>query len=212
MSLRPTLDDCINDLLRQPTQSPNRLSLLSQYCIAELKSYGLDEVREGDANEVRIPGLSRIKDWDVAYVMAGKPRLLISLKSILKNLAGTIPNRLDDLMGEAANVQQLSPEIVVGYIVLVDEAGNSSRREGDGSWVDYFSRSLRNIAIRKAPLWNQGLIEAVWLVHIDSRRPEGDRLMTVEGSVADGRNFFDDLVKELRRREPSLLPSAGALR
>jgi hypothetical protein len=206
VTLGLTLSHCVDDLLAKPTQSPNRLELLSQYCIAHLKSFGLDEVREGDASEIRIPGLARVKDWDVAYMMAGKPRLLISLKSILRNLAGTIPNRLDDLMGEAANVQQLSPEIVVGYVVLVDEAGNSNRREGDGTWVDYFLRCLQGIAIRKAPLWNQGLIEAVWLVHIDSRNPPGNRILNATAVDADGRAFFDALVTELRRREPSLLP------
>jgi hypothetical protein len=78
------------------------------------------------ANEVGIRGLGRQKDWDLAYVLAGKPRLLVSLKSILKNLAGTVPNRLDDLMGEAANVQQLSPEIVIGYVVIMDEKEDST--------------------------------------------------------------------------------------
>jgi hypothetical protein len=204
--MQVSLSDCVDDLLTQPTQSPNRLALLSNYCIAALKSYGLDEVREGDASEIRIPGLARVKDWDVAYVMAGKPRLLISLKSILRNLAGTIPNRLDDLMGEAANVQQLSPEIVIGYVVLVDEAGNSRRREGDGTWVDYFLARLTTIAIRRAPLWNQGLLEAVWLIHIDSRRAVGSRVLDVDSVSASGTAFFDALVNELRRREPSLLP------
>jgi hypothetical protein len=91
------------------------------------------------------------KDWDLAYVLAGKPRLLISLKSILKNLAGTLPNRLDDLMGEAANVQQLSPEIVIGYVVIMDEKEDSTRRDGSGTWSDHFESNLRKIAIRKAP-------------------------------------------------------------
>lgn len=205
MTTPVSLSDCVDSLLSQPTQSPNRLALLSQFCIRALQSYGLDEVREGDASEIAIPGLARRKDWDVAYVMAGKPRLLISLKSILKNLAGTIPNRIDDLMGEVSNVQQLSPEIVVGYIVLIDEAGNSVRRQGDGTWIDFFRRNLQAIAIRKAPLWNQGLLEAVWLVHIDSRAPAGKRIVDLTVADADGKGFFDALVDELRRREPSLL-------
>ena len=89
-------------------------------------------------------------------MLAGKPRLLVSLKSILKNLAGTVPNRLDDLIGEAANVQQLSPEIVIGYVVIMDEAQDSRRRDMSGTWSDHFESNLRKIAIRKAPLWNQG--------------------------------------------------------
>jgi hypothetical protein len=49
-----------------------------------------------------------------AYVeseFAGKFRLLVSLKSLWKNASGTVPNRIDDLMGEAVNIQQLAPEV-----------------------------------------------------------------------------------------------------
>lgn len=109
-----SLSDAVDDLLRRQTQDPGRLYLLARFCIETFEREGLQGVRGGKANEVGIRGLGRQKDWDLAYVLAGKPRLLISLKSILKNLAGTVPNRLDDLMGEAANVQQLSPEIVIG--------------------------------------------------------------------------------------------------
>ena len=95
-----SLSDTVDDLLRRPTQDPGRLHLLAQFCIEAFDREGLPGVRGGKANEVGIRGLGRQKDWDLAYVLAGKPRLLISLKSILKNLAGTVPNRLDDLMGE----------------------------------------------------------------------------------------------------------------
>jgi hypothetical protein len=133
-----TLSDAVDDLLKRPTQDAGRLDLLATYCIESFSRAGLSGVRGGKAHEVGIRGLGRRKDWDLAYVLAGKPRLLISLKSILKNLAGTVPNRLDDLMGEAANVQQLSPEIVIGYVVIIDEKEDSVRRSGDGTWSDHF--------------------------------------------------------------------------
>src|SRR5271156_1328022 len=101
------LSDAVDDLLSRPTQDSGRLNVLAQYCIEAFERAGLPGVQGGKAREVGIRGLGRQKDWDLAYVLAGKPRLLVSLKSILKNLAGTAPNRLDDLMGEAANVQQL---------------------------------------------------------------------------------------------------------
>jgi hypothetical protein len=76
---------------------------------------------------VGIRGLGRQKNWDLAFVLAGKPRLLVSLKSILKNISGSVPNRVDDLIGEAANVQQLSPELVIGYVVIMDQSQDSPR-------------------------------------------------------------------------------------
>jgi len=201
-----TLSEAVDDLLKRPTQDAGRLNLLVTHCIESFARAGLSGVRGGKANEVGIRGLGRTKDWDLAYVLAGKPRLLISLKSILKNLAGTVPNRLDDLMGEAANVQQLSPEIVIGYVVIIDEKEDSVRRGSDGAWSDHFESNLRKIAIRRAPLWNQGLIEAAWLIRINSGRPPGERISRAQDMDAEGTSFFKALLDELYLREPTINP------
>lgn len=198
-----TLSEAVDDLLSRQKQDPGRLNLLANYCIDAFAREGLPGVRGGKANEVGIRGLGRQKDWDLAFVLADKPRLLISLKSILKNLAGTVPNRLDDLMGEAANVQQLSPEIVIGYVVIVDEREDSRRKDGR-TWADHFESNLRKIAIRKAPLWNQGLIEAAWLIRINSSHPVGQRVSAVKDMDAEGTTFFKALLDELFLREPTL--------
>jgi hypothetical protein len=200
-----SLSEAVDDLLSRKTQDSGRLNTLAQYCIEAFAAAGLPGVRGGKADEVGIRGLGRQKDWDLAYVLAGKPRLLISLKSILKNFSGVVPNRLDDLMGEVANVQQLSPELVIGYVVIVDEKENSLHRR-DGTWIDHFEANLRRIAIRRAPLWNQGLIEAIWIVRIDSRNPAGARLVGADSIDAAGTNFFRALLDELYLREPTLRP------
>jgi len=204
-----SLSDAVDDLLSRKTQDSGRLNLLAKYCIEAFATAGLPGVKGGKADEVGIRGLGRQKDWDLAYVLAGKPRLLISLKSILKNLSGVIPNRLDDLMGEVANVQQLSPEIVIGYVVLVDEAGNSLRKAGPETWIDHFESNLAKITIRRAPLWNQGLIEAVWVIRIDSRNSVGNRILDTTAVNAKGIGFFEALRDELYRREPTLKKPVG---
>src|SRR5438105_1669239 len=116
----PTLEDVVDAVMQRPTQSPNRLVSLADFVIKQLARYGLPGAIGGSAGELRVQGLAREKDWDVAYEFAGKYRLLISLKSMWKNAAGTIPNRLDDHMGEIANIQQLRPEMVIGYVVIFD--------------------------------------------------------------------------------------------
>src|ERR1700741_2095176 len=108
-------------------------------------------------------------------------------------------------MGEAANVQQLSPEVVIGYVVIMDAAEDKLRKEG-GTWSDHFESNLRKIAIRKAPLWNQGLIEAVWLIRIDSTKPPGERVSSAVDVDAKGTTFFRALLDELYLREPTLRP------
>ena len=201
-----SLSDAVDDLFARKIQDSGRLNSLAQYCIEAFAAAGLPGVQGGKAAEVGIRGLGRQKDWDLAYVLAGKPRLLISLKSILKNFSGVVPNRLDDLMGEVANVQQLSPELVIGYVVIMDVAQDSTRRKG-GGWIDHFEENLKRIAIRRAPLWNQGLIEAIWLIRVNSANPAGQRLVDVESLNAAGTGFFRALLDELYLREPTLRPA-----
>lgn len=93
-------------------------------------------------------------------------------------------------------MQQLSPEVVIGYVVIVDEAKDKRRRDG-GTWCEQFEANLRKIAIRKAPLWNQGLIEAAWLIRIDSRKPAGQRISADLDMDAMGTTFFQALIDEL---------------
>ena len=205
----PSIEEAVEALLTSKKQSPNRLAALGTHLIERFQATGL-KLEPGDATEVGIRGLGRQKDWDLAFVLAGKPRLLISLKSILKNLAGTVPNRLDDLMGEAANVQQLSPEIVIGYVVVMDEADDSNRREGDGTWSDHFESNLNKIAIRKAPLWNQGLIEAAWVIKINSKMPVNQRISRPQAISEHSSRFISNLLSELYLREPTLRPLATA--
>lgn len=122
------LESAISSLLGHATQSTKRLTELADYIKVLLAQQGLPGAQGGSGGELQVPGLSRVKDWDVAYDFAGKFRLLVSLKSMLKNIGGSVPNRLDDLQGELANVQQLRPEIVIGYVILFDVAEDSLRR------------------------------------------------------------------------------------
>jgi hypothetical protein len=115
-------------------------------------------------------------------------------------------------MGEAANVQQLSPEIVIGYVVIMDESPDSLRRDGKGTWSDRFESNLRRIAIRRAPLWNQGLIEAAWLIRINRTQPPGSRIADVADIDAKGTGFFQALLDELYLREPTLRPTPDSIR
>ena len=104
-----SLEGAIESLLSRSSTSTLRLRALADYIIYLLNRSGLPGATGGSAGELRVPGLARTKNWDVAYEYAGKFRLLVSLKSMLKNIAGTVPNRLDDLQGELANAQQLRP-------------------------------------------------------------------------------------------------------
>jgi hypothetical protein len=197
------LEPIIDAITKKPTQSPDRLKALADFVVDQLKLNGLPGALGGTGGELRVSGLAREKTWDVAYEFAGKFRLLISLKSMWKNAAGTIPNRLDDHMGEIANIQQLRPEIVIGYVVVFDVIADSRRKVGM-TWSEYFEQALRNIAIRKAPLWNQGLLEGFWFIRINSQKPAGERVINPDQIAAEGTAFFDALLSELKLREPAI--------
>ena len=127
-----SLQDAVEDLYRiavveKKRQSPNRLALLADMCVEQLDERGI----VGAQRELLVPGIGRSKTWDVGWPSKGKVRLGISLKSLLRNIPGTVPNRVDDLAGEMANVQLLSPEIVTGYIVVFDTGASGPPKGRD---------------------------------------------------------------------------------
>lgn len=107
-------------------------------------------------------------------------------------------------MGEASNVQQLSPEIVIGYIVLFDAKADGKRRTDDLYWSQFFESAVKSVAIRRAPIWNQGLIEGTWFIRFDSRKLKGARILDPEKVSEEGNAFFTALLRELKIREPAI--------
>jgi hypothetical protein len=126
--------------------------------------------------------------------------LAISLKSILKNLAGTVPNRIDDLMGEVTNLQMYSPEIVTGYLMVFDVSlDTQTTRHGD-TWVSLLKKRLSTLSGRQAPSWSVGMVEAYSIVEVDFSY--GPKIVSDESEV---QRFFDRLAEEAKRRNPGLL-------
>jgi len=205
------LEQVIHDIASRRATDAGRLAALADFAKQEFGRFGLPGVRGGEGGELKVGGIARTKKWDVAYEFAGKLRLLVSLKSMWKNISGTVPNRLDDLMGEVANVQQFMPEVVIGYVVIFDATKDEIRRDGK-MWSVYFEQALRQIAIRRAPLWNQGLLEAFWFIRFDPTKPRGSRVLEPGQTATDGERFFKALVAELHRREPAIPLTADTSR
>jgi hypothetical protein len=179
----------------QARTSTRRLQTLARYCVEQLDERGLKNAEM----EVRIPGGGRTKQWDVAWKSQAKYRLAISLKSILRNLPGTVPNRIDDLIGEVANIQMYSPEIVVGYLMVFDVSKDVISRRHGCTWCELLKARLTRLSGRRAPFWSVGMVEAFAVVEVDFSR--GARLVTPEGQVA---RMLDILVSEVKSRNPSL--------
>lgn len=191
-----SLQDAVDDLYRiavveQKRQSPNRLAMLAEMCVEQLNERGII----GAAKELPVPGIGRSKTWDVGWPPDGKVRLGISLKSLLRNIAGTVPNRVDDLTGEMANVQLLSPEIATGYVMIFDTTGSGLRKDGT-RWVDFFRDAVNRLSGRDAPAWAVGMVEASAIVEVDFA--DGPRIVAEPDMSA----FFDRLASCVRDRNP----------
>jgi hypothetical protein len=151
----------------------------------------------GAAADVDLPGGARTKNWDVVWFYNGKHRLAISLKSLLENLGGTVPNRIDDLIGEVTNLQMHSPEVVTGYLMLFDVSKDTVKTRHGGTWCDVLTQRLETISGRRMPAWGMGMIEASCVVRVDFSK--GAKLLTAAEEVG---RFFDILAEEVFARNP----------
>ena len=195
-----TLGDAVTGLydtavVSKAATSTKRLDGLAEHCVQQL---GIRVLTQAET-EVDLPGGARTKKWDVTWSLRGKCRLAISLKSILRNLPGTVPNRLDDLMGEVTNVQMYSPEVVVGYLMLLDVSQDRHSPKHGDTWANYLRARLSGIVGRSAPAWGFGMVEAACVVSVGfSGEPA---VLTPESDVAD---FFDALATQVKLRNPSI--------
>jgi hypothetical protein len=197
-----TLQDAVDSLYeiavtQKAATSTLRLQRLADYCAQELTERGLPSVL---AEQV-VPGGGRPKAWDVAWMYDSKYRLAISLKSLLKNLSGTVPNRIDDLMGEAANVQIHSPEIVTGYLMILDIGSDAHSAKHGSTWSALLRSRLSNLSGRRPPAWTIGTVEAFAMLEVDFSKSPG---------ILSGADlipaFFDVLVEQVRFRNPGAFP------
>ncbi len=193
-----TLQEAVNELHRLAVvegraTSTKRLDALADYCATELSHRGLGGVEK----EARVPGVGREKLWDVAWPHTGKYRLGISLKSILRNLGGTVPNRIDDLIGEAANAQLHSPEIVIGYVVVFNRQNDAVSPRRGSTWGTLLHRRLSSLSGRRAPVWSTGMIEDFLVIDVNF----GASAEIVSMSQPPAQ-FFERLVEQVQYRNP----------
>ena len=196
--------DAVDSLYRtavteNKTTSTARLDTLAEFCVQELTRRGLRNVER----EPSIPGAGRDKKWDVAWSYDGKYRLGLSLKSLLKNLGGTVPNRIDDLIGEVANAQlhsPESPEIVIGYVMIFNIQEDRYSQRHHSTWSNLLQARLTSLAGRRAPSWTTGAVEDFVVVEVDF----GDGPQIVSTSQPFDA-FFDTLIDQIKVRNPNAI-------
>ena len=178
--------------------STARLESLADFCVQELAHRGMKNVEK----EAAIPGGGRDKKWDVAWSYDGKYRLGVSLKSLLKNLGGTVPNRIDDMIGEVTNAQLHSPEIVIGYIMVFNVAEDRLSQKHGSTWCDLFRERVTSLSGRQPPSWTTGTVEDFVLVEVDFS--SGSAILSASQTFDA---FFDTLIEQIKIRNPNAISS-----
>lgn len=195
--------DAIDDLYRiavaeEKATSTARLDILADFCVQEVNRRGLKDVEK----EATIPGAGREKKWDVAWCYDGKYRLGVSLKSILRNLGGTVPNRIDDMIGEVTNAQLYSPEITIGYIMVFNVAEDNFSTKHGSTWCDLFRNRILSLSGRRPPSWTTGTVEDFVLVEVDFNT--GPSILRTSQPFI---KFFDTIVDQVSLRNPQAISS-----
>lgn len=196
-----TAQAAVDDLYRiavaeEKATSTARLEVLADFCVQEVHRRDLKDVEK----EATVPGGGREKKWDVAWCYDGKYRLGVSLKSLLKNLGGTVPNRIDDMIGEVTNAQLYSPEIVIGYIMVFNIAEDSYSSKHESTWCDLFRNRVSSLSGRRPPSWTTGTVEDFVLVEVDFNT--GPSIIRTSQPFDA---FFDTLVEQVGFRNPKAI-------
>ncbi len=196
-----TAQEAVDDLYRiavteESAASTARLDLLADFCVQEVNRRGLKDVEK----EATIPGGGREKKWDVAWRYDGKYRLGVSLKSLLKNLGGTVSNRIDDMIGEVTNAQLYSPEIAIGYIMVFNVAEDRYSPKHESTWCNLFRKRVKSLSGRQPPSWTTGTVEDYLLVEVDFNA--GPSIIRMSQPIE---GFFDTLVEQVGLRNPKAI-------
>ena len=111
-----------------------------------------------------------------------------------------MPNRIDDLIGETANVQLYSPEIVVAYIMVFDIEQDTVSATHGVPWAEVVNRRLTALSGRRRPAWTTGVVEDYVLVKVRFRS-QSQVVSTSQSMDA----FFDGIVEQVVQRNPGAL-------
>jgi len=148
------------------------------------------EIGDRRAIDDAIPGFVRTKDIDVVAWRGAEPVVAISCKSLFKNPGGTVPNRLDDAVGEAVNLRKRWPSIRLGYVMIFDmriaKPGPKSR-----DWSVSLQEGVLRLTSNESP---PPIIDSAALLLIEAVHPRL-LLKSVEPTL-EFEGFFDRLLSK----------------
>lgn len=187
------MEDVIEDIRCRNRWSPLRTKRLASLVKNRFAQHGNPHVKP----EVAVQGYVREKCWDLAWTPNGAARLAVSLKTIGGRNGGrycaTMVNRLDDVVGEMTSVKLANPDIVTGYMVLIDVRIDSFSPKFQCRWSQWFRDRLDHL------VGGGKFINGLWLASYDSTRPYGDRLVDPQWATDDLDRCVKSLIADTQR-------------
>jgi hypothetical protein len=154
------------DFKARSPQSANRMIAIQNYCVAELATRGVS----ADVEQVVRVAYKR-KAWDVVTVGPDKrPQLAITCRSIISNHGGTVPNRIDDLLGEGVSLHRAFPNAVAGYLLVMslrDERRKAGAAPPARNWFAELVASVTRVGGRGSPQDLPERFEAITCLLVD---------------------------------------------
>jgi hypothetical protein len=147
----------MHEFRKRHARASNRQEAIQIYCCYELDRRGIHDAEI----EVLMPGYYREKRWDVGLIEDDEPRLGISCKSIISNHAGTVPNRVDDMLGEAVSLHRAYPDAVLGYLFMMSRRDESAATERKTRELGGLTRQRLRKLHDDADYWFERLVESV---------------------------------------------------
>lgn len=201
VTLPGDLQAALLDYQGRSRQAANRMAAIQELIRRELADrFSSVGPMLSVAAERPIKGKHRTKNWDVALQYASRYQLAVSTKAIISNVSGTVPNRVDDALGECVNVHAHDPGMVLGYLFVMDRGGGQQKTRDGRLWLDIFADSLSSFSGRRSPQDGYELFEAAVLLEVDfSVNPP---VFSFHPRLQTWDQFFDLLVNQVRSRNP----------
>ena len=104
------------------------------------------------------------------------------------------------MIGEVANAQLHSPEIVIGYIMIFNVAEDTFSYKHSSTWFDLFHERATSLSGRRPPSWTTGTVEDFVLIEVDFRTDS-----SIRSTSQPFESFFDKLAEQVAIRNPRAL-------
>lgn len=198
--LDPELLAALEDYRTRKARAKNRMASIQDYCVTQLDRRGLP----GTQVERTLRVAYKSKAWDVVHAGPdGRPQLAITCRSLISNHGGTVPNRIDDLLGEGVSLHRAYPTAVAGYLLVMSLRDESARVSPNARPRDWFAQLVASVTRAGGRSSAQDLperFEAIMCLLVDFDTTPYTLVDSIvypaEKDNRDYMEFFDVLVRE----------------